>query len=366
GLDDVHQDEHGLVWGTIPASVEGDLPTVLFNSHVDTSPEAPGDGVVPNVIDSYQGGDIPLSKDGRVIRVEDCPELAELEGHCLVTTDGSTLLGGDDKAGVACIMELAATLIENRHLPHGPVRILFTCDEEIGLGAKHMDLEKAAADAGYTLDGAGHNELEQENFSADQVVVRAVGYNIHPAIAKDRMINATRALSDFVSRLPHDRLAPECTDDRDGFLHPYDFQGGVSEATCKILLRDFETSKLDEYETLLQETAEATKQRFPKIEFEIKRSRQYRNMADSMKAAPHVAEFAKRAYAELGRECHTGAIRGGTDGAVFSEMGLPTPNLSSGQHNIHSVLEFASITEMTWAVEHAVQLLKIWQENGRS
>ncbi|MFN3191848.1 MAG: peptidase T [Aureliella sp.] len=366
GLDDVHQDENGLVWATVPASVEGDLPTVLFNSHVDTSPEAPGDGVKPNVIESYQGGDITLAKDDRVIRVRDCPELAGLKGHCLVTTDGTTLLGGDDKAGVACIMELAATLIENRQLPHGPVRVLFTCDEEIGLGAKHMDLAKAAADAGYTLDGAGHDELEQENFSADQVVVRAVGYNIHPAIAKDRMVNATRALSDFVSRLPHDRLSPESTDGREGFLHPYDFQGGVSEASCKILLRDFETAKLDEYENRLHETAAESNKRFPKIKFEIERSRQYRNMADSMKAAPHVAEFARRAYADLGRECHMGAIRGGTDGAVFSEMGLPTPNLSSGQHNIHSVLEFASITEMTWAVEHAIQLLKIWQEHGRS
>lgn len=366
GLDDAHQDEHGLVWATVPASVEGDLPTILFNSHVDTSPEAPGESVTPQVIESYAGGDIELPTGGRVIRVDDCPALGGLHGHCLVTTDGSTLLGGDDKAGVASIVELASTLVENPHLPHGPVRILFTCDEEIGLGAKHMDLEKAASLAGYTLDGAGNGELETENFSADQVTVRAIGYNIHPAIAKDRMINATRAMADFLSRLPHTELSPETTDGREGFLHPYDLHGGVGEASCKILLRDFETSKLDDYESLIRNAIAESKKRYPKVEFQVERSRQYRNMADSMKSAEHVGAFAEKAYQALGREFRRGAIRGGTDGAVFSEMGLPTPNLSVGQHNIHSVLEFASITEMTWAIEHAVKLLDLWQAHGRS
>lgn len=366
GADSPNQDEHGLVWATIPATVPGDLPTVLFNAHLDTSPEAPGDHVQPRVIESYSGGDIPLEYEGRVIRTEDCPALNEMLGHCLVTTDGRTLLGGDDKAGVAAIMELAHHLIENTHLPHGPVRVLFTCDEEIGQGAAHMDLNKANAVAGYTLDGGGANEVEKENFSADQISVRAIGNNIHPSIGKGRMVNALRGLAALIARLPTERLSPESTDGHQGFLHPYSMSGSVSQASCKILLRDFQTSKLDEYADLVANLAKQVEQQIPGLAFEVERTRQYRNMADSMTRAPHVIEFATQAFKKLGRESRLGAIRGGTDGAMFSEMGLPTPNLSVGQHNIHSVLEFASLTEMVWAVEHAVVLLQLWQAHARS
>lgn len=366
GIADAHQDAHGLVWGTAPATVPGELPTILLNAHLDTSPEAPGDNIQPHVIESYAGGDIPLAKEGRVIRVADCPALEQCIGHCLITTDGTTLLGGDDKAGVAAIMELAHHLIENPQLPHGPLRVLFTCDEEIGQGAKYMDLEQARATAGYTLDGSGHGEVENENFSADQVTVRIDGYNIHPAIAKGKMLNASRGLALLLSQLPLDRLTPETTDGRLGFLHVYDISGGVAQAQAKILLRDFDTQALDEQAAMLETAAEHVRRLLPGLKIQLARVRQYRNMADSLRRAPQVVEFALRAHEALGRSPKLSWIRGGTDGAVFSEMGLPTPNLSVGQHNIHSVLEFASLTEMTWAVRHAIQLLDLWQAHARS
>ncbi len=366
GIEETHQDDHGLVWATVPATVPGSVPTILFNAHLDTSPEAPGEQVRPQVIQAYPGGDIPLAKESRVIRVADCPALEELAGHCLVTTDGTTLLGGDDKAGVAAIMELAQHLIENPRLPHGPVRILFTCDEEIGRGAQHMDLAKAAASAGYTLDGSGHGEVENENFSADQLTVRAIGYNIHPSIGKGRLINATRGLALLLSKLPIDSLSPESTDGKDGFMHPYTIGGGVGNAEAKILLRDFETHRLDDYANLVQTAADEVCQQMDGLKFEIERTRQYRNMADSLRRQPHVVNFATEALQQLNRDWKLGAIRGGTDGAMFSEMGLPTPNLSVGQHNIHSVLEFASLDEIVWAVEHAIKLLELWQAHGRS
>jgi len=366
GVVDARQDEHGLVWGTVPATVPGEIPTILFNAHLDTSPEAPGDHVAPQVIEAYAGGDIPLSCDGRIIRVADSPALAAMHGHCLVTTDGTTLLGGDDKAGVAAIMELAQHLIENPHLPHGPVRLLFTCDEEIGQGAKFMDLQQARAAAGYTLDGSGHGEVENENFSADQVTVTVEGYNIHPAIAKGKMLNASRGLAWLLSELPLDHRTPETTEGRQGFLHVYDLSGSVSSAQAKILLRDFDTQQLDTYADLIQAAADNVMAGIPGLKITLNRHAQYRNMADALAHAPHVVDFALRAHEALGRTPKLSLIRGGTDGAMFSALGLPTPNLSVGQHNIHSVLEFASLTEMAWGVEHAVKLLELWQACARS
>lgn len=366
GLSDAHQDAHGLVWATVPASVATPCPTILFNAHLDTSPEAPGDQVAPQVIERYAGGDIPLRQRDRVIRVADCPALENLVGHCLITTDGTTLLGGDDKAGVAAIMELAQHLIENPHLPHGPVRILFTCDEEIGLGAKHFQLATAQAEAGYTLDGSGQGEVENENFSADQLTITVEGYNIHPSIAKHKMHNACRGLASLVAKLPRERLAPEVTDGLQGFIHPYDIRGGVGEAQAKLLLRDFQTERLDAYAALIEELAQQVQQEQPGLSFRIDRTRQYRNMADSLRRAPHVVQFAVDAHARLGLTARLGSIRGGTDGAMFSELGLPTPNLSVGQHNIHSVLEFASLNEMSWAVAHAISLLELWQAQAIS
>ena len=357
--EDVQQDEHGLVWATIPATIPGPLPTILFNAHLDTSPEAPGDHVNPQVIEGYAGGDIPLPA-GNAITTSDCPDLLTMTGHCLVTTDGTTLLGGDDKAGVAAIMELAHHLIEYPSIPHGPIRILFTCDEEIGNGTGHVDMAKTDAVAAYTLDGSGSGELENENFSADQLVVRAVGHNIHPSLGKGRMINASRGLAALIAQLPVDNRSPESTEGREGFLHPYHISGGVGEAEVRILLRDFDTARLDEHASIVAKAAARVELQIPGLKFEIRRSRQYRNMAESLQRHPLVVQLAVEAFAKLDIECKLGSIRGGTDGAMLSEKGLPTPNLSVGQHNIHSVLEFASLTEMTTAVAHAVELVQLW------
>lgn len=364
GIQDAEQDEHGLVWGTVPATVDGPAPTVLLNAHLDTSPEAPGDRCKPQVLEEYTGGDIPLPS-GAVIEESQTPELSALVGHTLITTDGKTLLGADDKAGVAAIMELAHHLMENPNLPHGPVRILFTCDEEIGRGTKHFDLNKAGAIAGYTLDGGGAGVIDVESFSADQANITFHGHNIHPAMGKGRMVNALRAASRFLAKLPTDRLSPETTCDRDGFLHPYVFHGSVAEATIQMLLRDFDTSKLAEYERMLRRLADEVCEETPKLSVHIEIVEQYRNMADRLREFPIAADLAERAFSKLGIASRRASIRGGSDGTLMTQLGLPTPNLSVGQYNIHSVKEFASLQEMELAVSHAVVLLDLWQQHGR-
>ena len=364
GLRDARQDDNGLVWARLPASVDS-APTILLNAHLDTSPEAPGANVRPQVIESYQGGDIPLGSSGQMIRVADCPALGNLIGHTLVTTDGNTLLGGDDKAGVAAIMELVEHFLEHPELSHAAIQLLFTCDEEIGQGTSKVPLAEIDAACGYTLDGSGAGELDGENFSADHSVVQAIGHNIHPSIGKGRMINAVRGLSRLVDRLPLDRLSPESTEQREGFLHPYSISGGVGAAELRLLLRAFESERLDDYEALVRQTVLDIQREIPGLHFEIKRERQYRNMAEYLARHPLVIELAQRAFERLGRSCTLGAIRGGTDGAMLSEKGLPTPNLSVGQHNIHSLLEFVSLDEMVAAVEHLVELADLWQQHGR-
>lgn len=364
GLGDARQDEYGLVWAVVPGNVEG-APTILLNAHMDTSPEAPGDNVRPQVLENYAGGDIPLGSSGQTIRVSDCLALEQLIGHTLVTTDGTTLLGGDDKAGVAAIMELAEYLLERPQIPHGPIQLLFTCDEEIGAGTAKIRVDEICAIGGYTLDGSGAGELEGENFSADQLVIKAIGHNIHPSIGKGRMINALRGMSQLVARLPLYALSPESTEDREGFLHPYHMTGGVGQAELRVLLRDFDSKKLDDYEQLVTRVAREIELSTPGLKFEIARMRQYRNMAEYLVKQPLVMELAERAFGKLGRPCVRSSIRGGTDGAMLSEQGLPTPNLSVGQHNIHSVLEFVSLDEMVAAVEHLVALVDLWQMHGR-
>ncbi|QDV67918.1 Peptidase T [Rosistilla carotiformis] len=360
GVADAHMDDHGLVWGTVPANVAG-ASAIALNSHVDTSPEAPGDDVKPQVI-VYQGGDIPLPEDNQVIRVADCPELADLVGKTLITTDGTTLLGGDDKAGVAIIMELVATLIENPQLPHGPVKILFSCDEEIGHGTDKIDLAQLDAVAAYTLDGGGAGDLDVETFSADGVRVTFTGRNIHPSIGKGRMVNATRAAGFFLQQLPDDSLSPESTDGRDGFIHPYEIEGGVGRAELRVLLRSFDTAELTQYADRLRQAATATEKQYPGLAVRVEVKPQYRNMADGLRENPRVADLAEQAFRNLGRPVRRSIIRGGTDGSALTEKGLPTPNLSSGQHAIHSLHEFACLEEMIQAVEHLQELLRLWSE----
>jgi tripeptide aminopeptidase len=358
GAVDAHQDQNGLVWATIPGNVLN-APTILLNAHLDTSPEAPGDSVQPVVIETYAGGDVLLANGDR-ITLADTPELASLVGHTLITTDGTTLLGGDDKAGVAAIMEIAQRLLLSPELPHGPIRVLFTCDEEIGRGTKHFTLAKANATAGYTLDGGGAGNIDVETFSADMATVSFRGRNTHPSVGKGVMINALRAASHFVNLLPRDSLSPESTSDREGFLHPYRLDGNVGNSTVQILLRDFITENLREYADTIRTAAEKTKEMFAGLEYDVTVVEQYRNMGDVLRVHPTAVELAEKAFVKLGRPYKRDIIRGGTDGALMSALGLPTPNLSIGQFNIHSTREFASITMIEQAIEHMICLLGLW------
>ena len=359
GATDAHVDEYGLVWAMLPGNVDG-APTIAWNSHLDTSPETTGENVKPQVIENYTGGDIPLSGDAsKVITVAECPELNDLLGKTLITTDGTTLLGGDDKAGIAIIMEAANYLLENPEIKHGPIRILFTCDEEIGRGVNHVDIEKVGAVAAYTLDGGGAGDIDIETFSADGINVTVKGVNIHPSIAKDRMVNALRAAGAFLERLPQDQ-APETTEDRVGFIHPYVLEGGVAEVKIKILLRDFETAQLQVKADLVQSIATQVEQDYPGITIDVDHQKQYRNMADGLPKEPRAVEFAKRAHEDLGLAYRLSSIRGGTDGSMLTEKGLPTPNLSSGQHTQHSPLEWACLDEMIQQGQVLLQTAVIW------
>jgi tripeptide aminopeptidase len=269
-------------------------------------------------------------------------------------------LGSDDKSGVAVIMETAAYLQEHPQVKHGPIRVCFTCDEEIGHGVDHVDLRKLGATVCYTLDGQGTNEIDTETFSADLAQVTVRGVNIHPSIAKDRMINAIRAAADFIDRLPKDTLCPECTSDREGFLHPYQLSGGVAEVGLKVLLRDFDTANLAHLAKRLQTIARETEQVVSGSRVEIEIIPQYRNMADGLRREPRAVAFAEQALERLGRKPRLTIIRGGTDGSRFTELGLPTPNLSTGEHNPHSPLEWTCLEEMVQAVEMLVELVQLW------
>jgi tripeptide aminopeptidase len=360
-LADVVQSEFGIVTATVLSNAKHAAPTVMFNSHFDTSPETTGKDVKPQVVRNYTGGDLTLPGDRtKAIRMADNPELEKMHGHTLITTDGTTLLGADDKAGMAVIMELAAHLQEDPMVAHGLVKIVFTCDEEIGHGVDHVDLKQLGATAAYTLDGHGADEVDVETFSADLAIVTVRGVNIHPSIGKGKMINAIRVAADFIDRLPRDKCSPETTDERDGFLHPYVLTGSVAEATIRILLRDFDTPRLAELAGMLREFAAKSAAAFPGSAIDVKVIEQYRNMADGLKKEPRVVEFAKQALTKLGRTPKLSIIRGGTDGSRFTELGLPTPNLSTGQHNPHSPLEWACLEEMTQAVNVICEITQLW------
>ena len=382
GLKEVEHDSHGLVWATVPATIKPhgneSLPVVAFNAHVDTSPETTGKNVKPHVINHYKGGDIVLGEvagtlrvpspaDGtrsvpatKVIRVAENPELKQLLGQTIITTDGTTLLGADDKSGVAAIMELAHTLVEHPQIPHGPIRILFTCDEEIGHGIDHVDLKKLGATVCYTLDGSGAGEIDTETFSADLATVTIRGINIHPSIGKGRMVNAVRVAAALLDRLPKGTLSPETTDGRDGFLHPYTIEGGVAEVKIKVLLRDFDTGGLAEKAELIRAAANEVSVEFPGSIIEVQVTKQYRNLSEGLAREPRAVAYAQEAFRRLGREAKLTIIRGGTDGSQLTERGLPTPNLSTGEHNPHSPLEWTCLEEMVQAVEVLVELVQVW------
>ncbi len=366
GLAEVSIDEFGIVMATVPATAPANAPTIAWVAHVDTSPETTGADVKPVVHDNYAGGDIPLPGDAsRVIRAADNPELNDLMGATIITSDGTTLLGADDKAGIAVILTAAAHLLTYSEIPHGPIRLAFTCDEEVGHGVDKLDIEKLGAVCAYTLDGDSAGKVDAETFSADLAVVTVTGVNTHPAVGKDSMVNAARILCEFIHRMPQDTLSPETTDGRDGFMHPYVIEAGVARATARILLRSFETSDLKEYADRLESIAAGLRQEHPRASVDIEIVKQYRNMRDGLAKEPRALDKAIQATEAAGLPCRQSIIRGGTDGSRLTELGLPTPNLSTGEHNMHSPLEWTCVEEMQKAVDVLVKLAELWGREAR-
>jgi len=366
GLADAAVDEFGYVTATIPATTsKAGVPVIGLIAHVDTSPEMPGANVKPIVHRAYDGRDLVLPDDpAAVLRLADNPDLADQIGHDIVTASGTTLLGADNKAGVAEIVTAAAYLIAHPEIPHGPVRIAFTPDEEVGRGTAHFDVARFGALCAYTMDGGRRGEIESESFSADAMTVTFHGFNTHPGYAKGRMINAIKIAAAFIDRLPHDALSPETTDEHDGFVHPYVIQASVERTSVRLLVRDFATAGLKEKERLLERLARDAAAAHPgaRVEFAVEES--YRNMKEVLDRHPAIADHAREAIRRAGLEPQTHPIRGGTDGSRLSFMGLPTPNLFAGEHNFHSRLEWVSVQDMEKAVEVIVHICQIWEETA--
>jgi tripeptide aminopeptidase len=364
GLTDAHLDEHGNVYATIPSNTARDVPVICFCSHMDTAPDFTGTNVKPQLVRNYQGGDITLTGDtSQVIRVASHPQLKNQIGNDIVTTDGTTLLGADDKAGVAEIMTAAAHLMTNPDIRHGTIKILFTTDEEIGRGADKVDLEKLGARFAYTLDGSTVGEIENETYSADGVVIEITGVAMHPGYAKGKMENAIKAASDIVARLPRG-IAPETTDGRQGFIHPVDISGSMESARLQLIVRDFTEAGLKEKEELLEEITREVMATYPGSSHTLTVRHQYRNMKEVLDRHPEIMDNLEEAVRRVGLEPVRHSIRGGTDGSRLSFMGLPCPNIYTGGHAYHSPLEWVSVQDMEQAVETIVALVKVWEERA--
>jgi tripeptide aminopeptidase len=366
GVDDAAIDQHGYVTATIPATTrKSGVPTIGFIAHVDTSPEMPGAGVKPIVHRGYDGGDLALPDDPSVVlRAAENPLLAEQIGHDIVTASGTTLLGADNKAGVAEIMTAAAHLVAHPEIAHGRVRIAFTPDEEVGRGTKHFDVAAFGADCAYTMDAGRRGEIEIESFSADAITVTFHGFNTHPGYAKGRMVNAIKVAAAFIDALPHDRLSPETTEGYEGFVHPYVVQASVERTSVRLLVRDFVTAGLKEKEALVERLAREAVARHPGSRVEVAIEESYRNMREVLAGRPEIADYAREAIRRAGLEPRSRPIRGGTDGSRLSFMGLPTPNLFAGEHNFHSRIEWVSRQDMEKAVETIVHLCQVWEERS--
>jgi tripeptide aminopeptidase len=360
GLSNVHIDAFGLVTADIPATVGHSAPRISWLSHVDTSPETSGTNVKPVIHENYDGSDVVLPGNGRTIRTDEHPELKDAVGRTIITSDGTTLLGADDKAGIAVIMTTAEILLARPDIAHGPIRICFTCDEETGRGTEKLTLERLDSVCAYTLDGPGQGKIDVETFSADLAVITVEGVNTHPSHGKGIMVNALRILSRFINNLPSDSKSPESTEGREGFLHPVEINGGVAQAKAWLILRDFETEKLAEYAQLLEDIAARLRVEYPRAGISIDIKKQYRNLRDGLTKEPRAVLKAEEAMRAAGLEPEFAIIRGGTDGSLLTEMGLPTPNLSTGQHNPHAPVEWACLEEMEKAVEVLVHLAQAW------
>jgi tripeptide aminopeptidase len=365
GLADAVRDDRGVVTATIPAtSKKPNVPVVGFVAHVDTSPEVSGAGVKP-IVHHYTGGDIVLPDDRTaVLRAAEIPDLAAKAGEDIVTASGTTLLGADDKSGVAVAMAVAEHLMRHRDIAHGAVRLAFTPDEEIGMGVHHFDVARFGAYCAYTLDGDALGRFNAETFSADEMTVTFQGFNTHPGMATGTMINSIKIAADFVNRLPKDGLAPETTADRDGFVHPNDIVATVDRTEVKFIVRDFRTAGLAEKEAYLEKLANDTVAAWPGSSVSFAVREQYRNMREVLERFPLVVEHAREAIRRAGLTPVEVPIRGGTDGSILSEMGLPTPNLFTGQHNFHSRLEWVSAQDMEKSAEVVLELIKIWEEKA--
>jgi tripeptide aminopeptidase len=363
GLSDAVMDTHGYVTATVPATSNKPVPAIGFIAHVDTSPEISGADVKPIVHRSYDGRDLALPDDPSVVlRAADCPPLADRVGDDIVTASGTTLLGADNKAGVAEIVTAAEYLIVHPEIAHGPIRIAFTPDEEVGRGTKFFDVPAFGATYAYTMDGSTRGDLEFESFSADAMTIAFVGFNTHPGYAKDQLVNAIKVAADFIDRLPDD-MSPEATAGYEGFVHPYVLQGGVEKATVRLIVRDFRTLALKDKEQMLERLAREAADRYG-ARVEIAIEEQYRNMREVLDHHPQVVEYAREAIRRAAMEVRERAIRGGTDGSKLSFMGLPTPNIFAGEHNFHSRLEWVSVQDMEKAVEVIVNLARIWEERS--
>jgi tripeptide aminopeptidase len=365
GLADAHMDEWGYVYATIPSNTTKTVPAICFCAHVDTAPDSSGKDVKPILNKNYQGEDIVLPDDrSQVIRKAEYPYLEKLIGHDIITASGLTLLGADDKAGVAEIMDLANFLMSHPSIKHGAIKILFTPDEEVGKGTAKVDLEKLGADVGYTLDGGEAGSLEDETFSADGVQVVINGVSAHPGYARDKMINALKIAGEILAFLPKSRLSPESTEGKRGFIHPVRMEGIAERCTIDFIIRDFATEGLQKKEDYLRTQIEERLRTYPRASFEFNVTEQYRNMKEVLDNNPDVVENAKEAILRAGLALKMESIRGGTDGSRLSFMGLPCPNLFAGEQAIHSKHEFISVQDMNKAVETMVHLVKIYEEKS--
>jgi tripeptide aminopeptidase len=362
GLRDAAQDEHGIVLATIPATVNHPAPAIAWIAHVDTSPETSGRNVKPVVHANYDGRDIVLPGDPtKVLRTADNPELLALRGKTIITSDGTTLLGADDKAGVAIIMAAVAYLAAHPELPRPTLRVGFTPDEEIGEGATLFDIPRFGAHCAYTLDGSEIGELQDETFSAFEVEVTVTGVDVHPGQATGKLVNALRLAAEIIVALPEDRLTPESTSGREGFIHFHELRGTAGRATLRAIVRDFDEDKLADHVELVKRTAEEVAASEPRAKVEIKVHRQYRNMRAYLESVPYITDAAEEAIRAEGIEPVRSPIRGGTDGSRLSEMGLPTPNIFTGGHEFHSVREWASAQDMAAAAATVIRLAEVWR-----
>jgi len=365
GIEDAEIDKWGYVYATIPAT-DGyeSVPTICFCAHMDTAPDCSGKDVKPILHKNYDGKPIVLPDDpSQVISIENHPYLKEKIGDDIVTASGLTLLGADDKSGVACIVDYANFMLNNSDVKHGAIRILFTPDEEVGRGVDHVDMKKLNADYGYTLDSGFLGSIEDESFSADGVKIIINGISAHPGYAKNKMINAIKIASEFIEQLPKDSWSPETTEKREGFVHPISMSGVMEQVKLEFIIRDHDTKKLEQYEKRLKQILENIVNNYPGATFDFVVKEQYRNMKDILKEMPFVTDYAIEAMHRAGVKSYPDIVRGGTDGSRLSFMGLPCPNIFTGEMAIHSRQEYVSINDMHKAVETLVHLTAIWSEN---